>query len=146
MDPTEDPVTTENPSAAGDDPRGAWVAERLVLGAAHGPCACGFAIRVKDGAKAEKLAKENGAKFFANKPETLALSTTTLEGIGGAALYLVDKGEAYEDEFEYITAARLPTMAASMTFCASSWVMVCGWVPRLASALASVECTSSGLT
>src|SRR5690606_7026165 len=80
--------------------------------AAHGPCACGFAIRVKDGAKAEKLAKENGAKFFANKPETLALSTTTLEGIGGAALYLVDKygdkGEAYEDEFEYITDDRRP--------------------------------------
>src|SRR5690554_3214636 len=80
--------------------------------AAHGPCACGFAIRVKDGAKAEKLAKENGAQFFANKPETLALSTTTLEGIGGAALYLVDKygdkGEAYEDEFEYITDDRRP--------------------------------------
>src|SRR5690606_23594870 len=80
--------------------------------AVHGPSACGFAIRVKDGARAEKLANENGAKFFTNKRETLALQTPTLEGIGGAALYLVDKygdkGEAYEDEFEYLTDDRRP--------------------------------------
>src|SRR5690554_4829949 len=57
--------------------------------AAHGPSACGFAIRVRDAAKAKQLAGENGAKFFDNKPETLALQTATIEGIGGAALYLV---------------------------------------------------------
>ena len=86
---------------------------------AHGPSACGFAIRVKDAAKAEKLAQQNGAKFFGMKPETLPISVPTLEGIGGAALYMIekygDKGDAYADDFEYITENHHPK-GAGLTF------------------------------
>lgn len=86
---------------------------------AHGPSACGFAIRVTDAAKAESLARQNGAKFFDMKPETLPLSVPTLEGIGGAALYMIekygDKGDAYADDFEYITEDRQPK-GAGLTF------------------------------
>jgi 4-hydroxyphenylpyruvate dioxygenase len=71
----------------------------------HGPCASGFAIRVKDADKAYKLALEKGAKKFERKPETLAVDVPVIEGIGGAALFLVDKygeqGDLYADEFEY---------------------------------------------
>ncbi|MDX1454669.1 MAG: 4-hydroxyphenylpyruvate dioxygenase [Gammaproteobacteria bacterium] len=80
--------------------------------AEHGPCAAGFAIRVKDAAKAEKLAKENDAKFFDKKPETLPLDVPALEGIGGSVLYMVeqygDKGDCYAADFEYIVDDKNP--------------------------------------
>lgn len=72
--------------------------------AAHGPCACGFGIRVKDAAKAMEHADKQGAKRFSRKPGTLALSSPALEGIGGSALYLVDnyeKTDPYAEEFRY---------------------------------------------
>src|SRR5690606_10602706 len=82
-------------------------------------CACGFAIRVKDIDKAEKLAKEKGATFFNTKPESLPIRVPTLQGIGGAALYMIgaygDKGDVYADDFEYITEDRNPK-GAGLTF------------------------------
>lgn len=72
--------------------------------AAHGPCACGFGIRVKDAARALAYAEGRDARRFGHKPETLALSVPAIEGIGGSALYLVDnyeKSDPYEEEYRY---------------------------------------------
>lgn len=73
---------------------------------AHGPCACGFAVRVKNATEALAYAQQKQAKAFDNKPESLALNVPTLEGIGGSALYLVDQygngRDPYETEFEYL--------------------------------------------
>ncbi|MEE8119404.1 MAG: 4-hydroxyphenylpyruvate dioxygenase [Gammaproteobacteria bacterium] len=85
----------------------------------HGPCACGFAIRVKDAVKAEALAKEKSAKFISEGKDTLPFDVPTLEGIGGSVLYLVDKystnGDLYDDDFEYINDDRHPE-GAGLTF------------------------------
>jgi 4-hydroxyphenylpyruvate dioxygenase len=73
---------------------------------AHGPSACGFAIRVADGKRARAWAVERGAKALTNKPKTLPVGTPVIEGIGGSALYLVDqyggRGSIYESDFEYL--------------------------------------------
>lgn len=72
--------------------------------ALHGPCACGFGVRVKNAARALEHAESKGAQRFAHKPDTLALSIPTIEGIGGSALYLVDnydKSDPYDQEYKY---------------------------------------------
>ncbi|HEX7047540.1 MAG TPA: 4-hydroxyphenylpyruvate dioxygenase [Gammaproteobacteria bacterium] len=85
----------------------------------HGPSATGFAIRVKDAAKAEKLAKEKGAEFVSEKANTLPITVPTISGIGGSALYLVeeygDKGDVYAKDFDYTVADRNPK-GAGLTF------------------------------
>lgn len=76
--------------------------------AKHGPCAVGFAVRVRDADHAFNRAKEKGADPITHKPDTLALDVPAIEGIGGSVLYMVDKyGEesAYQDEYEPIPGA-----------------------------------------
>jgi len=71
----------------------------------HGPCACGFAMRVRDAKAALSQVLGKGAKRFADKPETAALTTAMIEGIGGSILYMVDgydKGDVYAKEYEYL--------------------------------------------
>jgi len=75
--------------------------------AKHGPSACGFAIRFnRPATDVQATALSNGATKIGFKPETLALQVPTIEGIGGAALYLIDtygaKGEVYDAEFEWL--------------------------------------------
>jgi 4-hydroxyphenylpyruvate dioxygenase len=88
--------------------------------AAHGPSACGFAIRVKDAKKAEALARENGATFAHAKTETYPLKVPTLEGIGGAALYLIDtygeKGDPYAKDFEYFAGVERKPRGVGLQF------------------------------
>ena len=89
--------------------------------AAHGPGAPGFAIRVKDAKTAYALAIGNGAKPITHKPGTLALSTIpAIEGIGGAAVYLVDKygesGSIYDAEFEPIPGVDPNPVGVGLTF------------------------------
>jgi 4-hydroxyphenylpyruvate dioxygenase len=77
---------------------------------AHGPCAVGFAIRVKDAAQAFNDAKASGAKPHAAAPAQLPFAVPTIEGIGGSVLYLVDdypgsaraSGDFYAKDFEYL--------------------------------------------
>jgi len=59
--------------------------------AAHGPSACAMAFRVKDAAKAYELAVANGAKPFTGRAGPMELNIPAIEGIGGSALYLVDR-------------------------------------------------------
>jgi len=61
--------------------------------AQHGPSACGFAIRFRK-PTSEVLAHvlANGGEKIDHKPETAAVDTPTIKGIGDCMLYLVDDG------------------------------------------------------
>ncbi len=59
--------------------------------AAHGPSACAMAFRVKNARAAYERALSLGAKPFAGRPGPMELNIPAIEGIGGSALYLVDR-------------------------------------------------------
>ena len=72
--------------------------------AKHGPCACGFGMRVRDARFAFARAIERGAKAITHKPDTMPVTTEMIEGIGGSILYLVDKygdQDLYAGDFVY---------------------------------------------
>jgi 4-hydroxyphenylpyruvate dioxygenase len=58
---------------------------------AHGPSACAMAFRVKDAPAAYKKLLSLGAKPFANAVGPMELNIPAIEGIGGSAIYLVDR-------------------------------------------------------
>ena len=69
---------------------------------AHGPSACGFAIRFrKPGAEVLKAVLGNGGEVIADKADSKAVDAPVVKGIGDCMLYLVDrygdKGSVYED-------------------------------------------------
>ena len=71
----------------------------------HGPCAVGFAVRVKDARLALAKALDKGAKKITHKPETAALDIPMIEGIGGSILYMADgyeQGDVYAKEYGYL--------------------------------------------
>src|SRR5215469_3699900 len=79
--------------------------------AAHGPSACAMAFRVKDAAKAYDLALANGAKPFAGRTGPMELNIPAIEGIGGSALYLVDRyggHTIYDVDFVPVGDAEVP--------------------------------------
>jgi 4-hydroxyphenylpyruvate dioxygenase len=57
----------------------------------HGPSACAMAFRVKDAPAAYKELLARGAKPFANHVGPMELNIPAIEGIGGSAIYLVDR-------------------------------------------------------
>src|SRR3954449_12823036 len=63
---------------------------------AHGPSANAMAFRVKDAAKALKLAVERGATAVVGPIGPMELNIPAIEGIGGSNLYLVDRYGAQE--------------------------------------------------
>ena len=70
---------------------------------AHGSCACGFAIRVRDAGVAYDAALAKGAEPATHKAESRALDAPVIKGIGDCMLYLVDhygaQGEAYARDY-----------------------------------------------
>src|ERR1043165_8014511 len=62
----------------------------------HGPSANAMAFRVRDAAKALKLAVERGAKAVTGPVGPMELNIPAIEGIGGSNLYLVDRYGAQE--------------------------------------------------
>lgn len=68
---------------------------------AHGPCCTGFALRVADAQKAYESTRSNGAKEIDNKPDTLAIDTPCISGIGGSVLYLTSGIEDLEKHFDF---------------------------------------------
>jgi len=58
---------------------------------AHGPSACAMAFRVKDAGKAYVRALEKGATPFQGKVGPMELNIPAIEGIGGSAIYFVDR-------------------------------------------------------
>src|SRR3990167_5816416 len=74
------------------EPSGQAAAFRAV----HGPSANAMAFRVKDAAKALKLAVERGAKAVQGPVGPMELNIPAIEGIGGSNLYRVDRYGAQE--------------------------------------------------
>ena len=69
---------------------------------AHGPSACGFAIRFrKPGDEVLSTVLGNGGEAIDHKPESRAVDAPVVKGIGDCMLYLVDRygdhGSMYED-------------------------------------------------
>jgi 4-hydroxyphenylpyruvate dioxygenase len=76
---------------------------------AHGPSANAMAFRVKDAAKAFKLAVERGATPVSGPVGPMELNIPAIEGIGGSNLYLVDRygaQEIYDVDFTPIPGAK----------------------------------------
>ena len=71
----------------------------------HGPCACGFAIRVKDAQQALAHALQNDAtEITAERAAGTAMDMPMIEGIGGSILYLTDDSDGdhlYKKDFEF---------------------------------------------
>ena len=74
----------------------------------HGPSANAMAFRVRDAAKAFKLAVERGATPVQGPVGPMELNIPAIEGIGGANLYLVDRygaQEIYDVDFRPVPGA-----------------------------------------
>ena len=87
---------------------------------AHGPSACGFAIRFKESAdKVCQTVLGNGGEAIDHKPQTKAIDAPVVKGIGDCMLYLVDrygdKGTPYGD-FEPIEGADQNPTGFGLTF------------------------------
>jgi 4-hydroxyphenylpyruvate dioxygenase len=87
----------------------------------HGPCACGFAIRfTRPAEEVHEGALANGAEPISGLEETKAVDVPVIQGIGGSMLYLVDrygdKGEVYEDEYEWLSGVDHHPKGFGLTF------------------------------
>ncbi|HVJ39601.1 MAG TPA: 4-hydroxyphenylpyruvate dioxygenase, partial [Stenotrophomonas sp.] len=72
--------------------------------AAHGPCACGFAIRFRKPAdEVFEGVLGNGGEAIDHKADSRAVAAPVVKGIGDCMLYLVDRygdaGSIYADDF-----------------------------------------------
>ena len=88
---------------------------------AHGACACGFAIRVADGAQALAFVRERGAEVFDSAlTQTGAIGAPTIKGIGDCMLYLVSdqgpKGAVFGDDYVAIDGAPSDPVGFGLTF------------------------------
>jgi len=84
---------------------------------AHGPSANAMAFRVRDAAKAFRLAVERGAKPVQGLVGPMELNIPAIEGIGGSNLYLVDRygaQEIYDVDFLPIEGAATSEKANSV--------------------------------
>ncbi|WP_164963018.1 4-hydroxyphenylpyruvate dioxygenase [Rubrivivax sp. JA1026] len=74
--------------------------------AEHGPCACALAFRVRDSHHAYARALELGAQPIDVPTGPMELRLPAIRGIGGAALYLIDRFEdgksIYDIDFEFL--------------------------------------------
>ncbi|MEP7041788.1 MAG: 4-hydroxyphenylpyruvate dioxygenase [Dokdonella sp.] len=89
--------------------------------AQHGPSACGFAIRFKKPAtEVLQATLANGAEEITHKASSKAVAVPVIKGIGDCMLYLVDrygdKGEIYEDEFDYLPGVERNPKGFGLTF------------------------------
>lgn len=85
--------------------------------ATHGPCASGFAIRVRDGQEAAQQVLARGARAVDHKPETRAVRSPAIYGIGDCMLYLVSDGsDPYADDFAPIPGASPRPQGFGLTF------------------------------
>lgn len=70
---------------------------------AHGPSACAMAFRVADAAHAFRRAVDLGARPVTGQIGPMEVNVPAIEGIGGSALYLVDRygprGTIYDIDF-----------------------------------------------
>jgi len=89
--------------------------------AKHGPSACGFAIRFKEGApKVFDTVVGNGGEAITDKAETRAVAAPVVKGIGDCMLYLIDRygdaGSIYEGDYLPIQGAQADPKGFGLTF------------------------------
>jgi 4-hydroxyphenylpyruvate dioxygenase len=86
--------------------------------AMHGPCACGFAIRVSDGPKVLTQVLERGAQAVTELVQTRAVDAPVIKGIGDCMLYLISDHNAdiYTDEFVAISGVEQNPAGFGLTF------------------------------
>jgi len=88
---------------------------------AHGPCACGFAIRFKK-PSAEVLATVlgNGGEAMTDKVDSKAVNAPVVKGIGDCMLYLIDRygsaGSIYDADYAPISDADQNPQGFGLTF------------------------------
>jgi 4-hydroxyphenylpyruvate dioxygenase len=74
--------------------------------AEHGPSACAMGFRVVDASLAYAAAIERGAEPVERRAGPMELRIPAVRGIGGALIYLVDRGDAgaslYDIDFDYL--------------------------------------------
>ncbi|SFN09266.1 4-hydroxyphenylpyruvate dioxygenase [Dokdonella immobilis] len=88
---------------------------------AHGPSACGFAIRVSK--PADEVCSRviaNGGEAIGEKAESKAVDAPVVKGIGDCMLYLVDRygdaGDIYAADYEPIAGAEQNPKGFGLTF------------------------------
>jgi 4-hydroxyphenylpyruvate dioxygenase len=85
--------------------------------AAHGPSACGFAIRVRDGADALARTVANGAEAMPGGDDGRAVDAPAIKGIGDCMLYLVTDGsDPYAADFEFLPGVERNPAGFGLTF------------------------------
>jgi 4-hydroxyphenylpyruvate dioxygenase len=89
--------------------------------AKHGPCACGFAIRVSKSAEwARAEAIRNGGEAVTDKESSKAVAAPVIKGIGDCMLYLVDrygaKGNLYDADFDWLPDVERHPQGFGLTF------------------------------
>ncbi|WAH64894.1 4-hydroxyphenylpyruvate dioxygenase [Xanthomonas hortorum] len=89
--------------------------------AAHGPSACGFAIRFRTPAETVlQTVLGNGGEAVQDKAETRAVPAPVVKGIGDCMLYLVDRygdaGSIYDADYEPIPGADQHPAGFGLTF------------------------------
>jgi 4-hydroxyphenylpyruvate dioxygenase len=88
---------------------------------AHGPSACGFAIRFrKPAAEVCQVVLGNGGEAIDNRPESKAVDAPVVKGIGDCMLYLVDRygatGTMYDADYVAIDGAERDPAGFGLTF------------------------------
>ncbi|HMB58214.1 MAG TPA: 4-hydroxyphenylpyruvate dioxygenase [Arenimonas sp.] len=88
---------------------------------AHGPSACGFAIRFqKPGTEVLATVLGNGGEAISHKPGSKVVSSPVIKGIGDCMLYLVDlygsAGSVFDADYEPIPGADQHPAGFGLTF------------------------------
>jgi 4-hydroxyphenylpyruvate dioxygenase len=84
--------------------------------AQHGPSACGFAIRVRDGGEALQATTAKGAEPVTHKAGTRAVDAPVIKGIGDCMLYLVTDGVDPYGDFEFLPGVEHNPKGFGLTF------------------------------
>ncbi len=88
---------------------------------AHGPSACGFAMRFNRPAEeVYQAVLGNGGEPITDKPESRAVKAPVVKGIGDCMLYLVDRygaaGSIFDDDYAPIPGAGQHPLGFGLTF------------------------------
>ncbi len=88
---------------------------------AHGPSACGFAIRFKQPAgEVFAAVLRNGGEAITDKADSKAVAAPVVKGIGDCMLYLVDRygdtGDMYAEDYLPIQGAEADPKGLGLTF------------------------------
>jgi len=85
--------------------------------AQHGPSACGFAIRVRDGEEVLAETCARGAEPMAHKAHTRAIDAPVIKGIGDCMLYLCTDGvDPFVADYEFQPGVEREPIGFGLTF------------------------------